>query len=204
MDGHQFDRLARAVAARRTRRGAIRGITGAAVAFGVLMRDGAAAQDAVPIGGACWDNSQCRSAVTGLICASNGFEYDGPRNCCAQDGGRCQFDEHCCGISGCFDGVCGYYGPAPTAGLPLGASCTDTAECGGNGVICTGSFTASGMSCCLTNGQACASDNECCFTDRCLFQAAYGGSRCVQFSGGQCLSDEGCDGDLVCFNNYCT
>lgn len=204
MDDVRFDRLTRTVAAGHTRRLMLRGLAGALAAFGLVARERAEAQGhIVGIGGACTSNSQCFAASPGLICADNGFTHDGARNCCAPDGGRCQYDEHCCGMSGCFDGVCGYYGPMPAAGLPLGASCSNTGDCagGGDGVICTGSFTAAGTSCCLTNGQTCSSDNDCCFTDRCLSQGAT--SRCVQFAGGQCLNHDGCNGDLVCHQNYC-
>lgn len=204
MDTRRFDGFARTLATTGTRRTMLRGLAGAVAALGALMRERVAAQTVVPIGGACTSDSQCFAASPGLICADNGFTYDGARNCCAPDGGRCQFDEHCRGRSGCFDGVCGYYGPEPAAGAPLGARCANTSACarGGDGVICAGSFTAAGMFCCLTNGQSCASDNDCCFTDRCLNQG--GTRRCVQFYGGQCLNDEGCDGDLVCFNTSCT
>ncbi len=204
MDEVRFDRLTRTIAAGRTRRAALRGLAGAVAAIGPLARARADAQTTVPIGGACTSDSQCFASAPGLICADNGIANDGTRNCCALDGGRCQFDGHCCGVSGCFDGVCGYYGPMPTGGAPLGASCSSTGDCagGGDGVICTGSFTAQGTFCCLTNGQSCGADSECCFTDRCLNQG--GVNRCVQYYGGQCLNDEGCYGDLVCFNNYCT
>ena len=204
MDEMRFDRLARVLAAGRTRRETLRALTGALATFGLLARGSSEAQTIVGIGGSCTSDSQCFAASPGLICGDNGFANDGPLNCCALDGGLCQFDSHCCGVSGCFDGICGNYGPGPVGGAPLGASCSSTSECarGGDGVICTGSFTAQGTFCCLTNGQVCGADSECCFTDRCLDQG--GVSRCVQYYGGQCLNHEGCYGDLVCFNNYCT
>ena len=276
MDEQQFDRLARAVAARRTRRDAMRGLAGAVAALVALARGtGAVAQQgSVPIGGICyhssqcrddgdfgpvfcddngfaydgdfnccryeggycgefdenccgglscidahcssgsyyrnpgeqcWTEDQCRAASGAWYCADNGFEYDGPLNCCAAEADRCAIDEHCCGLANCIGGLCGYYGPGPGVGLPLGAPCTSSFQCngGGYGVECLGSFTGPGMTCCLINGQGCGTDSDCCGTDLCIYQSYQAGGRCVQFYGGQCLSDDGCDGSLACIQGYC-
>jgi hypothetical protein len=40
-----------------------------------------------------------------MFCADNGFDYDGPLNCCAYEGGYCYSDEGCCGIASCITGV---------------------------------------------------------------------------------------------------
>ena len=32
-----------------------------------------------------------------MFCADNGFDYDGPFNCCTYESGYCYSDEGCCG-----------------------------------------------------------------------------------------------------------
>ena len=219
MDERRFDRLARTVGGQRTRRDAMRWLGGSLAALVALVRgESAGADPTIPLGGACYDSGQCRTDGGGPVsCADNGYTYDGPRNCCRYEGGFCgEQHENCCGQLECWNG--GYCtnvsvsprpvpgpGPVPSYGLPLGASCTDTSQCngGGSGVLCVGSFTVPGMTCCLMNGQGCQADGDCCGSDLCMFQGRQLGSTCAQYSGGQCLSDLGCDPRLSCIGGYC-
>jgi hypothetical protein len=54
----------------------------------------------------CRTNGQCLGADAPLVCAWNGFDYDGELNCCTYEGNRCGFDEACCGLATCRAGRC--------------------------------------------------------------------------------------------------
>jgi hypothetical protein len=213
VDEQRCDRLVRTVGGQRTRREAMRWLVGSMAALVALVRGGsAAAQATTLLGGACYDSSQCRTDGGGPVyCTDNGYAYDGPLNCCRYEGGFCgENHENCCGQLECWNGgyctdVSAPRGPGPLYGLPLGASCTDTSQCngGGYGVICVGSFTLPGMTCCLMNGQGCAFDGDCCGSDLCMFQGRQIGNTCAQYYGGQCLSDLGCGRGLSCIRGYC-
>lgn len=112
MDDHRFDAFVRSLAQRVSRRVILRGAGSGAVAFLVaLLRIGAADAHhaSIPLGGACRHTNQClhhalpqrfagrRPNPQAVSCASNGFRYDGPLNCCRHHGGSCTRDEHCCG-----------------------------------------------------------------------------------------------------------
>ncbi len=212
VDEQRFDRLARTVGDQRTRREAMRWLVGSMAAVVALVRGGSAAAHAtVQLGGACYDSSQCRDdgGFGPVYCDDNGYDYDGPLNCCRYEGGYCgENHENCCGQLECWNG--GYctnvsVSPGVGYGLPLGASCTDTSQCngGGYGVLCVGSFTLPGMTCCLMNGQGCQFDGDCCGSDLCMFQGRQIGSTCAQYYGGQCLSDLGCGRGPSCIRGYC-
>ena len=47
-----------------------------------------------------------------MVCAWNGFDYDGDLNCCTYEGNRCGFDEACCGMASCIGGFCSSVGSA--------------------------------------------------------------------------------------------
>ena len=87
MDGHQFDTLARTLARRRSRRGLLGGL--AAGLLAARNRSSTVAQGMfLGPGDACYDDAQCRGADAPLVCADNGFAYDGPLNCCTYAGSR--------------------------------------------------------------------------------------------------------------------
>lgn len=113
MDGQRFDALTRALARPASRRATWRGMV-AAVA-GVLMGSGAVAahpRGYLGPGDPCYDDVQCRSSdTTAYYCADNGFDYDGPLNCCAFVGGYCNRDKGCCGGLLCVDLTCGGLAP---------------------------------------------------------------------------------------------
>src|SRR3954454_2876980 len=210
MDEQRFDRLARTIG---TRREATRWFGGAVAALAGLVRaERAQAQGSIPLGGACYDSDQCRTDGAGPVsCADNGYDYDGPLNCCRYEGGWCgENHENCCGNLECWNGgyctdVSGSRAPRPRYELPLGASCTYTSQCsgGGYGVLCVGSYTLPGMTCCVMNGQGCDYGGDCCGSDVCSFQGRRIGSTCAQYYGGQCYSDLGCAGGLSCIQGYC-
>ena len=50
-------------------------------------------------GDPCRNDNQCLGADAPLVCAWNGFDYDGDLNCCTYEGNRCGFDEACCGLA---------------------------------------------------------------------------------------------------------
>ena len=119
MDGRRFDQLTRSLAHGISRRGLFRVLTGGAIAGGFAARGRAAgAQQAYYLGPgeACYDDAQCLGADSPLYCLDNGFEYDGPLNCCAFEGSRCGFDEACCDSLSCFNGTCAFVGA--NAGYP--------------------------------------------------------------------------------------
>ncbi|MDQ3694370.1 MAG: hypothetical protein M3464_12180 [Chloroflexota bacterium] len=201
MDGKQLDDFARTVARGASRRGLFRTLVGGAVAGVLAHRHAApAAGQAVYYlgpGDACYDDAQCRGADTALICSGNGFDYDGPLNCCAFAGGRCGFDEGCCGGLSCINGFC-------TAAQMV----IDNPDQGLN-------QTGFGFG----PGQACISDGQCdnsypelgiayC-ADTGYYYGGYGGARhCCRVEGGSCggpLSDDHslCCGQLRCLSGQC-
>jgi hypothetical protein len=172
MDDRRFDSLARAVAGSGSRRGMLRGLVGA-VALAVVGRrtpDAAAQSGYLGPGDACYDDSQCAwSDTTALYCDENGFDYDGPRNCCAYYGGVCFADEGCCGSLFCTGNSCGYGEQVPGSWLSLGSQCSYGWQClgFGSGVNCAsnGGFVPA---CCLMDGERCSSDFDCCDPDLCI------------------------------------
>ena len=81
MDGRQFDNVARTLARRRSRRGLLGGL--AAGLLAARDRSSTLAQGMfLGPGDPCYDNAQCRGADAPLVCADNGFDYDGALNCC--------------------------------------------------------------------------------------------------------------------------
>jgi hypothetical protein len=109
MDDRQFDTWTRALASGTSRRTGIRLLAGAGAALmafarsreGVTARRGSAGP-----GDPCRHDDQCLGADAPLVCAWNGFGYDGELNCCTYEGNRCGSDEACCGLASCFGGFC--------------------------------------------------------------------------------------------------
>lgn len=168
MDDRGFDRLARVVAERGSRRGILRGVAAAFALLAVGRRTpNASAQGGyLAPGEPCYDGSQCVDYQGYLTyCDDNGLDYDGPLNCCLPEYGPCDSDEGCCGALSCVQGTCS---DTSMSGLPLQAQCYYDAQCinGGNGVACAdnGSFTPS---CCQVGGYACYEDLDCCMPNNC-------------------------------------
>jgi hypothetical protein len=117
MDDRRFDNWARAVAGIGSRRrvlGGLVGISGAALlgAFRRGASDVTAHHGSSGPGDPCRHDDQCLGADAPLVCAWNGFDYDGDLNCCTYEGNRCGFDEACCGMATCFNGFCSSSGSA--------------------------------------------------------------------------------------------
>lgn len=220
MDEHRFDTLTRRLSTMTSRRGSVRFLAAAGSLFMALARgkDQVAAQDWYRSWGeSCWDDSQCVAADAPLVCADNGFDYDGPLNCCTYEGGRCGADEHCCGLNVCGNGFCRALAGGSNSDYPGGAislspgdPCQSTAQCNRaqTGAICEFTSSTQDSRCCWYEGSFCSSGAQCCGTRVCA------GGVC-QFPGGgssigsctperyQCNSDAECCGDLVCGNGIC-
>jgi hypothetical protein len=200
MDGARFDSLTRAVARNASRRGLLRGLVGLAA---LLVQSGRASSVAAQSGylgpgEVCYDDSQCgNTRYSPMFCADNGFDYDGPLNCCAYEGGYCYSDEGCCGTASCITGSC--------------VSPPSSADAGDSGLNQTGYG--------FPPGQACISDAQCdnsypelgiayC-ADTGYVYGAYGGTQhCCRYEGGSCggpLSDDHslCCGNLLCLGGRC-
>src|SRR4026208_2081775 len=107
MDEQRFDNLTRSLSRTVSRRGGMRLFAAAGASFLAIARgkrDAAAQGWFLGPGDPCFDSSQCRAADAPLVCADNGFTYDGPLNCCTYEGSRCGADEHCCGAAYCANG----------------------------------------------------------------------------------------------------
>jgi hypothetical protein len=117
MDDRRFDNWTRAVAGLGSRRrvlGGLVGVGGAALlgAFRRGASDVAAHHGSSGPGDPCRHDNQCLGADAPLVCAWNGFDYDGDLNCCTYEGNRCGFDEACCGLASCVGGFCSSAGSA--------------------------------------------------------------------------------------------
>ena len=149
MDGRQFDNVARTLARRRSRRGLLGGL--AAGLLAARDRSSTLAQGMfLGPGDPCYDNAQCRGADAPLVCADNGFDYDGALNCCTGAGSRCGFDEACCGSASCLGGICSYAGP--------GDPCQHSSQCvaADTAVSCDYVAVTDDYRCCALAGVAAA------------------------------------------------
>src|SRR5215204_2535029 len=161
MDGQRFDTLARAVAGNRSRRGLLGGLVGAVglSALGRRTPDVAAQGGYLGPGEACYDDSQCgNTRYSQMFCDNNGYDYDGPLNCCAYEGGYCYSDEGCCGVASCITGSC--------ISLPSNAGpgdpCQVNDECFALGLVCDYVGLTDDSRCCGYEGSACGWDGQCC------------------------------------------
>jgi len=186
MDERRFDSITRDLSTTISRRGGLQLLAAAGASFLALARgkSDAAAQRYLSAGDPCYDSSQCRAADTPLICADNGFDYDGPLNCCTYEDGRCYADEHCCGTAYCnANGRCAStrsYAPDP------GDPCQSTDQCRRpqTGAICEYTASTGDSRCCWYEGSYCSSGAQCCGARVCA------GGVC-QFPGGGSSGDGG-------------
>ena len=126
MDDRRFDGLTRAMARNAPRRTLLRALAGGAggALLAVARRGSPAAahHGRLGPGDTCYHNRQCVAADAPLVCADNGFAYDGPLNCCTYVGSRCGFDEACCGAASCIGGFCSD-APADACSQPAVQGC---------------------------------------------------------------------------------
>src|SRR5215207_5923460 len=117
MDDRRFDNWARAMAGLGSRRrvlGGLVGVGGAAL-LGAFQRGASevtAHHGSSGPGDPCRHDNQCLGADAPLVCAWNGFGYDGGLNCCTYEGNRCGSDAACCGTASCIGGFCSSAGSA--------------------------------------------------------------------------------------------
>jgi hypothetical protein len=172
------------------------------------------------LGAQCTASEQCTQAGGATVCANNGFDGDGPLNCCRNEGGACtgvDYSADCCGGLYCVNGVCTNN---RTGGLPLGASCQQTGQCAqtGFGAVCaTNGIDGDGaLNCCHNEGGSCDRDTVCCGGLLCVNGTCGGGGGTggsvglggVCFATGECNQAGGAvfcdsngiasDGDLNC------
>src|SRR5688500_2244726 len=113
-------------------------------------------------GDPCYDNTQCRGADAPLVCADNGFDYDGALNYCTGAGSRCGFDEACRGSASCLGGICSYAGPADPCQFSSQGVAADSA--GSSDYVAA----TDGDRGCALEGRRCGWDGGCCGTLTCI------------------------------------
>jgi hypothetical protein len=167
VDDQRFDNLARALAKGASRRQGFRMLAGGAATLLAFARGSGAAQGQqwLTAGDPCYDSSQCRAADAPLTCADNGFDYDGPLNCCTYEQGRCFADEGCCGTALCVNGFCAAAPDFPSNGF----RCQNSSQClsGDRPLYCDYVATVDDYRCCTTDGYWCASNEDCCGWNTC-------------------------------------
>lgn len=221
MDERRFDTLARSLAKSTSRRGGLRWLAGTGATLLALARGngGAAAQSWGRIAGdPCWDSNQCLAADAPLVCADNGFAYDGPLNCCTYEGSRCGAAEHCCGTAYCD--ASGRCASSTSSVSNPGDPCQTTDQCQRprTGAICEYTVSTGDNRCCWYEGSLCTSGAQCCGSRVCaggVCQFPGGGSSagsgvactwegcvCVLYRDPACRAScplyDPCDAGLVC------
>ena len=147
MDDRRFDSWTRSLAEDTSRRKLLRGLAGGVVAWFMAARNlpGAAAHHGTATyGDPCRKDSDCGAADAQLVCADNGFAYDGPLNCCGYEQNPCNGDESCCGQLVCYQSTC--LDPSQAAPPPVVPPCTaencpcttNTANPCDQGLVCCG------------------------------------------------------------------
>ena len=168
VDQHRFDALTRHLAPGPSRRSLLGGLT-AALGLAVVGRRQAHATPGGYLAPAqeCTDSSQCGDTrYNSMVCDDNGTSNDGTLNCCAYEYGYCWDDDGCCGNLFCSYGSCS---PQGLYGIPLGQQCFSDDQCldDGNGIIC-GDAGVMTQVCCVTGGNGCTADSDCCMPNNCL------------------------------------
>lgn len=167
------------------------------------------------LGAQCTSSNQCTQSGGATVCGNNGYENDGPLNCCRNEGGSCTgvgYSADCCGGLYCVNGTCT---DNETGGLAVGAQCSQSgqcsqasgpAKCDSNGIDADGS-----LNCCRDKGGSCAQDIECCGGLWCTNGVCGTGEGTTATTsggsvglGGQCTSSEQCSqagGAVYCDDN---
>jgi hypothetical protein len=162
------------------------------------------------LGAECTSSNQCTQTGGATVCANNGYDGDGPLNCCRNEGGACtgvSYSADCCGGLYCVNGVCT---SNTTGGLAVGAECSQTGQCSqanGSASCASNGIDADGaLNCCLNDGGACTQDNTCCGGLRCVngVCGSGGGTGGTIGLGGQCAATAECSqagGAVFCDDN---
>jgi hypothetical protein len=162
------------------------------------------------LGAQCTSSQQCTQSGGATVCADNGFDGDGPLNCCRNEGGACtgvSYSADCCGGLYCVNGVCTNN---TSGGLAIGAQCNQSGQCSqaSGAAVCAsnGIDTDGAFNCCRNNGGACAQDTNCCGGLLCVngVCGSGGGSGGTVGLGGQCASSNECSQDggaVACDDN---
>lgn len=162
------------------------------------------------LGAQCTSSGQCTQQGGATVCADNGFDGDGPLNCCRNEGGACtgvDFSADCCGGLYCVNGVCTNNA---TGGLPIGAECSQSGQCSqasGAAVCAQNGLDSDGrLNCCRNDGGACTADTNCCGGLLCVggVCGSGGGSGGTIGLGGQCAATGECSqagGAVFCDDN---
>lgn len=177
MDADRFDRIARSLGRRGTRRSAVAALGAAGAALNRRGTRLAGAQYGVPLGGVCWAHEECvpvDPSIGWVTCRANGLDGDGPTNCCLVAGSWCSSDAECCDGWACeLPGVCG---PVAASGLPAGRYCSSVDLCsasefyGGWPVYCAdnGVWADGPTNCCRPAGSPCNDFGDCCGSLACI------------------------------------
>jgi hypothetical protein len=162
------------------------------------------------LGAQCTASEQCTQTGGATVCANNGFDGDGPLNCCRNEGGACtgvNNSADCCGGLYCVSGVCTNN---QTGGLAVGAACSQTGQCSqaGGAVVCAqnGLDNDGALNCCRNSGGACTQNANCCGGLLCVNGAcgSGGGSGGTISLGGACAATGECSqagGAVFCDSN---
>jgi hypothetical protein len=163
------------------------------------------------LGAQCTSTQQCTQTGGPTVCADNGFDGDGPLNCCRNEGGACSgvdYSADCCGGLYCVDGVCT---DNRTGGLALGAECQQSGQCrqttGGAAVCASNGIDGDGvLNCCHNDGGSCSEQRQCCGGLLCLngICGTGGGSGGTIGLGGVCAATAECSqegGAVFCDSN---
>jgi hypothetical protein len=146
----------------------MRGLAGVVALFaaGGAKPAGANRRPSLGPGDACTDDSECLGADAPLVCAWNGFGYDGDYNCCTYEGSRCGFDAACCGLSVCNNGRCASVPDIRGPGDP----CQPGSTCIGADAPLTCDYvnTTGDFRCCTYEGSRCGFDAACCGAATCV------------------------------------
>jgi hypothetical protein len=167
VDGRVFDAWVAGLGARSRRRPVLLAAVGLVLAWPRIARGQGLARPGEP----CTSSEQCEQwsgcgVPAPVICADNGYAWDGPLNCCVGQDQFCGSHAECCGglvclgshsIDGCGAGRCL---PRETfAVVATVTACTESAQCSQEDgyAVCSDE----GL-CCMFAGSRCFVGAQCC------------------------------------------
>jgi len=183
MDGRDFDALTRALATRKSRRGALRSGLALAAALGLRLTDEAAAAGRRRPGQVCRSDGECASGLCGPP------DRTGRRRCACSGPADCPRPSGRCKIATCNAGVCGVADNA-------GGSCDTGVPCTANGVCDAGGK-------CIGTPVTCMALDQCHEPGVCDQRTG----RCTNLpkpDGTACDDGNGCTRNDTCQAGVCT